>query len=144
MKANRISTLEFALISECLMDNIDFGRITKLINMGANINAVNEYGECVLALIADGYCGGADFIRSGYNLAKLCSFFISNGFDIRRHGIKTVSALQTNIYDKYARMAIEMILRRRAAILRADVKAFAGAICPKSASDKALPHPIKP
>lgn len=144
MKANRISSLEFALISECLMDNIDFGRITKLINMGADINAVNEYGECVLALIADGYCGGGDVLRSGYNLARLCSFFIKNGFDIRRHGLKTVSAIQNNGYDKYARMAIEMILRRRAAIFSADIKALASSVCPKSASDKALPHPIKP
>ncbi len=116
MTVKRIGNLERVLISECVKDTPDFGCISKLFDMGADINAVNEFGECVAAIVFEGYCslyGGN--LRSGYYVPALISMFVKQGFDVKRHGLKTVSELQNCCYDKYVRKGIAMILdiRRR-------------------------------
>ena len=56
MAVKRIGNLERVLISECVKDCPDFGIITKLFELGADINAVNEFGECTAAIVFEGYC----------------------------------------------------------------------------------------
>ena len=111
MTVKRIGNLERVLISECVKDTPDFGCISKLFDMGADINAVNEFGECVAAIVFEGYCSlyGGD-LRSGYYVPALISMFVKQGFDVKRHGLKTVSELQNCCYDKYVRKGIAMIL----------------------------------
>ena len=121
MAVKRIGNLERVLISECVKDTPDFGKISKLFEMGADINAVNEFGECTAAIIFEGYCslyGGA--VRSGYFVPSLLECFFEHGFDVRRHGLKTISELQNCCYDKHVRRAIGMILERRKKIMRND------------------------
>ena len=121
MAVKRIENLERVLISECVKDTPDFGKITKLFEMGADINAVNEFGECTAAIVFEGYCslyGGA--LRSGYFVPSLVECFFEHGFDVRRHGLRTVSELQNCCYDKYVRRAIAMILEKRKKIMKND------------------------
>lgn len=123
MAVKRIGNIERVLISECVKDVPDFGRISKLFEMGADINAVNEFGECTAAIVFEGYCslyGGK--LRSGYFVPSLLECFFDHGFDVRRHGLKTVSELQNCCYDKYVRRAIKMILEKRRKTVKCDCR----------------------
>ena len=142
MKNKRIGTLEMALISECRENRADFGRISKLFDMGADINAVNEYGECVAALIFDGYCAKGDSLQTGYLVPALLRLFIENGFDIRRHGINTVSALQNSCYDKYVRIAIKRLIKLRSELAKKDVRVVA--LAAKLAATKTAKKLVRP
>lgn len=121
MTAKKIGNLERVLISECVKPIPDFGKITRLFEMGADINAVNEFGECTAAIVFEGYCSlyGAK-LRSGFFAPQLVACFIDNGFDVCRHGLKTVSELQNGCYDKYMRMAVKMILDRRRKLFKKE------------------------
>lgn len=125
MAVKRIGNLERVLISECVKDCPDFGKISKLFELGADINAVNEFGECTAAIVFEGYCSlYGDNIRSGYFVPSLLDMFIKHGFDVRRHGLKAVSELQNCCYDKYVRSAIKTILAMRAQIVKCDIGLF--------------------
>lgn len=89
---------------------------------GADPNAVNDIGECVLGIILEGYCSlyGAN-LRSGFFVPMLIETFAENGFNVRRHGLKVISELQNGCYDKYMRRAIKMILKARRECLRQDI-----------------------
>lgn len=135
MTAKKIGNLERVLISECVKPVPDFGKITRLFEMGADINAVNELGECTAAIVFEGYCSlyGAK-LRSGFFAPQLTACFIDNGFDVRRHGLKTVSELQNGCYDKYMRTAIKIILDRRRKLLKQDlntIKLCTAKLCKK-------------
>ncbi|MBQ8605936.1 MAG: hypothetical protein IJ408_04300 [Clostridia bacterium] len=123
MAVKRIGNIERVLISECVKDTPDFGIISKLFDMGADVNAVNEFGECTAAIVFEGYCslyGGE--LRSGYYVPSLLECFFEHGFDVRRHGLKTVSELQNCCYDKYVRKAIAMILEKRRQTVKCDCR----------------------
>ena len=125
MAVKRIGNIERVLISECVKDTPDFGKISKLFDMGADINAVNEFGECTAAIVFEGYCslyGGE--LRSGYYVPSLLECFFEHGFDVRRHGLKTISELQNCCYDKYVRRAIAMILERRRQVAKNNAYAI--------------------
>ena len=128
MKKN-IREVERRLISECVRDIPSFARIGRLFAEGADPNAVNGAGECVLAIAVQGYCAlYGTRLRSGFFLPMIVAVFLENGFDVRRHGMRVISELQNSVYDKYARRAIAMILRARRAAIVNDVKAAAKAI----------------
>lgn len=114
MTCKRIGNLERMLISECVKDEPSFESIQRLFTLGADANAVNGLGECVLAVAAEGYCQlhGAN-LRSGFFMPMIVEAFIENGFSVRRHGLKVISELQNGIYDKYMRRAIRIILAKR-------------------------------
>ena len=135
MTSKRIGNLERVLISECVSKTPDFGTIARLFEMGADINAVNEYGECVAAIVFEGYCSlYGDRLRSGYYAPLLVRCFMENGFDVRRHGLKTVSELENCCYDKHVRAAIKMILDCRRECLKRDIrvlKAVTQKLCKK-------------
>ena len=67
MAVKRIGNIERVLISECVKDIPSFSKIKRLFDMGADPNAVNEIGECVLGIVLEGYCSlyGAN-LRSGF------------------------------------------------------------------------------
>lgn len=114
MKFKKIGSIERILISECVKDMPSFAKIERLFALGADPNAVNEIGECVLAIAMEGYCSlyGAN-LRSGFFAPMLVSVFLENGFDVRRHGTHVISELQNGCYDKHMRRAIKLILKAR-------------------------------
>lgn len=123
MGCKKIGNIERVLISECVRDMPSFAKIGRLFEMGADPNAVNEYGECVLSIVMEGYCSiyGAN-LRSGFFAPMLVSVFIENGFSVRRHGLKVISEMQNGCYDKYMRRAIKMILKARRGCIGRDLK----------------------
>lgn len=141
MKNKRIGELERILISECVKDVPSFAKIGRLLRMGADPNAVNGIGECVLGIAMEGYCSlYGTGLRSGFFVPMIVAVFLENGFDARRHGLQVVSELQNGFYDKHMRRAAGMILRaRRAAFGRDLVKAgkFLASL-PRLATKKAL------
>ena len=145
MAVKKIGNLERVLISECVKNTPDFGRISKLFDMGADINAVNEFGECTASIVFEGYCSlYGNNLRSGYYAPILVNCFAEHGFDFRRHGLKVISELQNGCYDKYIRQAIAMILiKRRDAVKRENaaikkaLKRKASAFCLKLLSPQA-------
>lgn len=136
MTKKRIGNLERALIAECVRDIPSFAKINRLFEMGADGNAVNEYGECVLAIVFEGYCSlyGAN-LRSGFFAPHIVSCFILNGFNTRKHGLHVISELQNNIYDKHIRRAIGIILRDRRENKKRDVATVRA--CLKAITEKA-------
>lgn len=110
----KIGNLERALISECVKDIPSFTKINRLFEMGADANAVNEYNECVLEIVFEGYCSlYGTKLRSGFFAPYIVSCFIMNGFNVRKYGLHVISGLQNNDYDKHIRRAIALILRER-------------------------------
>ena len=122
MAVKRIGNIERVLISECVKDIPSFSKIKRLFDMGADPNAVNEIGECVLGIVLEGYCSlyGAN-LRSGFFVPMLVEIFTENGFNVRRHGLKVISELQNGCYDRHMRRAIKMILKARRECLRRDI-----------------------
>lgn len=137
MKNKRIGNIERILIAECVKDIPSFAKINRLFEMGADPNAVNEYGESVLSIVFEGYCSlyGAN-LRSGFFAPHLVTCFIQNGFDVRKHGLFVISELENGIYDKHIRRAISMILTRRRQLIKKDVKT--AAICLKMIAQKVM------
>ena len=135
MAVKNIGNLERVLISECVKDRPDFGKITKLFEMGADINAVNEFGECTASIVFEGYCslyGGS--LRSGYYVPILLDCFEKHGFDYRANGLKVVSELQNGCYDKYVRQAIVVILTKRRDAIKRENKAIKKALKRKASA----------
>ena len=135
----QISHLEKILIDECRKDVPSLIQINRLFELGADPNAVNEYGESVLSLVFAGYCGEGDKLRDARFAPQITVVFLCNGFDVRRHGLHVISEMQNSIYDKNMRMAIKIILQRRRAAFREDcrtvklcIKAITGKIFRKN------------
>lgn len=123
MAVKRISNIEQALINECVKDRPDFNKIARLFDMGADVNAVNRYGECVAAIVFRGYCAlHGEELRSGYYVPQLIRLFVKHGFDLRKFGLKTISELQNSCYDKYVREGIGLILKLRHKRIKQDIK----------------------
>ena len=123
MTLKKISNIERVLCMECIRDVPDFAKINKLFELGADINAVNEYGECVAAIVFAGYCSEyGNTLRSGYYVPKLLKVFLENGFDVRRNGFYTLSELQNGVYDKYIRSAMATIYKLRYRLFVTDCK----------------------
>lgn len=135
MAVKKIGNIERVLISECVKDIPSFAKIKRLFDMGADPNAVNDIGECVLGIILEGYCSlhGTN-LRSGFFVPMLIEIFTENGFNVRRHGLKVISELQNGCYDKYMRRAIKMILKARRECLRKDINIVCR--CVKNAASK--------
>lgn len=124
-----IGDLERMLIAECVKDIPSFKKINRLFCMGANPNAVNEYGECVLAIVFEGYCSlYGTKLRSGFFAPHIVACFMSQGFNARRHGNRVISELQNGVYDRYIRQAIKMILQERKKAIKRDVTVIASCI----------------
>lgn len=122
MKNKRIGNLERMVIAECVKDVPSFAKIGRLFEMGADPNAVNEYGECVLGIVFEGYCSlYGTKLRSGFFAPHIVNVFLSYGFDARRHGMKVISELETGCYDRYMRMATKTILHERNRLLKRDL-----------------------
>lgn len=119
---NKIGYIEKILIDECRSATPSFAQINKLFDLGANPNAVNEYGESVLSVVFDSYCGGGDIIRSGKYAPQIVVAFLVNGFDVRRHGLKAISSMQNSIYDRNMQIATKIILQRRRDAFKNDCK----------------------
>lgn len=118
-----IGKIERALIAECVKDIPSFLKIQRLFELGADANAINEFGECVLGIIFEGYCSMyGTKLRSGFFAPHIVSCFIENGFDVKRHGLKVISELQNGCYDRYIRKAIYMILLRKMNFVRVGSK----------------------
>ena len=135
MNDKKIGNIERVLISECVKDIPSFTKINRLFELGADPNAVNEIGECVLGIAIEGYCSlyGTN-LRSGFFAPMLVSVFIENGFSVRRHGLKVISEIQNGIYDKYIRQAAKIILKKRGECLRQDIRTVKR--CIKSISNR--------
>lgn len=131
----RIGYIEKILIDECKRETPSFAQINRLFDLGANPNAVNEYGECVLAQVFRAYCGGGDKIRNAVYAPQIVITFLVNGFDVRRHGLNVVSEMQNSIYDRNMRIAIKIVLDRRRAAFKADCKTVH--LCLKAITNKA-------
>ena len=131
----KIGYIEKILIDECKSENPSFAQINRLFDLGANPNAVNEYGECVLSQVFRAYCGGGDKIRKSVWAPQIVVAFLVNGFDVRRHGLNTISEMQNSIYDRNMRLAIKIILDRRRAAFKADCKTVH--LCLKAITGKA-------
>ncbi len=131
----KIGYIERILIDECKSENPSFAQINRLFDLGANPNAVNEYGECVLSQVFKAYCGGENQIRKSVYAPQLVIAFLVNGFDVRRHGLNVISEMQNSIYDRNMRLAIKIILDRRRAAFKSDCKTVR--LCLKSITGKA-------
>lgn len=135
MKNKQIGNLERMVIAECVKDVPSFGKISRLFEMGADPNAVNEYGECVLGIVFEGYCSMyGTKLRSGFFAPHIVAVFLQYGFDAKRHGLKVISELQNSCYDRYIRMAIKTILSERNRMIKRDIAIFKN--CMKNISDK--------
>ena len=130
----QIGYLEKVLIDECRKDEPSLIQINRLFELGADPNAVNEYGESVLANVFADYCGGGEKLRFAKYAPQIVVVFLCNGFDVRRHGLKLVSELQNSAYDKNIRTAIKIILSRRKAAFKDDCKTFR--LCLKAITGK--------
>ena len=123
MKNKKIGTLERMVIAECVKDVPSFSKIGRLFEMGADPNAVNEYGECVLAIAFEGYCSlYGTKLRSGFFAPHIVSVFIQYGFNARKHGLRVISELQNSCYDRYIRMAIRNIHKERSRLMRKNLQ----------------------
>ncbi len=135
MNNKKIGNLERALIAECVKDVPSFLKINRLFELGADANAVNEYGECVLGIIFEGYCSlyGSN-LRSGFFAPYLVRCFLQNGFNTRRHSLKVISELQNGSYDKHIRRAIKILLDERRRAFKQDMHTIGS--CIKAISSK--------
>ncbi len=135
----RIGQLERMVIAECVKDVPSFAKIGRLFDMGADPNATNEYGECVLAIVFEGYCClYGTKLRSGFFAPHIVSTFMSYGFNAKKHGLSVVSELQNSSFDRYIRQAIKMILYSRNKQIRRDI--ITAKNCVKNLSAKVLQH----
>ena len=116
-----IGDLERMLIAECRKETPSVVHINRLFDLGADPNAVNEYGESVLFLVFDGYCGDREKVREAVYAPQITLLFLCNGFDVRRHGLKAISSMQNSVYDKGMRIAMKMILERRREVFKKDL-----------------------
>lgn len=130
----QIGYLEKVLIEECRKEQPSLVQINRLFELGADPNAVNEYGECVLSEVFDGYCGEGETVRSAVYAPQITVVFLCNGFDVRRHGANTVSIMQNGMYDRYMRIAIKILLKRRCAAFAQDCRTLR--LCLKALSGK--------
>ena len=118
----QISYLEKVLIDECRKNEPSLIQINRLFELGAEPNAVNEYGESVLALVFRGYCGNSETVRSAKYAPQIAVVFLCNGFDVRRHGLRVISEMQNSIYDKDMQIAIKIILKCRCNAFKEDCR----------------------
>lgn len=130
----QISYLEKVLIDECRKDEPSLIQINRLFELGADPNAVNEYGECVLSMVFDSYCGDGESLREASYAPQITVVFLCNGFDVRRYGAKVISEMQNSIYDKHMRTAIKILLKRRRAAFREDCRTLR--LCIKAITGK--------
>ncbi len=118
----QIGYIENLLIAECKKDEPNFMQINRLFELGADPNAVNEYGETVMAVLFDSFCGESDVIKEATYAPQIVLVFLMNGFDVRKNALKAISAMQNNIYDRNMRVAIKILLNRRREIIKEDCK----------------------
>jgi len=118
----QIGYIENLLIAECKKDEPNFMQINRLFELGADPNAVNEYGESVMAVLFDSFCGEGDTLREATYAPQIVLVFLMNGFDVRKNAVKAISAMQNNIYDKNVRVAIKILLARRREVIKDDCK----------------------
>lgn len=118
----QIGYLEKVLIDECKKEQPSLIQINRLFELGADPNAVNEYGESVLALVFRGYCGEGDTLRHAKYAPQITVVFLCNGFDVRRHGLSAISEMQNSVYDKDMQIAIKIILKCRYNAFKEDCK----------------------
>jgi len=130
----QIGYIENLLIAECKKDEPNFVQINRLFELGADPNAVNEYGESVLSEIFQSFCGENDKLREATYAPQIVLVFLMNGFDVRKNAIKAISAMQNNVYDKNMRVAIKILLSRRRELLKADCKTVH--VCIKAIGNK--------
>ena len=132
------SDLENKLIDECRNVPPNFSVIKSLVSQGADINAVNEYDQTVLEEIVLGYLFSAkacDHCESGLcyeceygkteHLLDIIDFFVENGWDSVRFGLRCIGALSHSTHDKTMFYAAKKILE---CPLSEDVKAFEDAL----------------
>ncbi len=132
----KIATLERMLINECRKETPSFVHINRLFDLGADPNAVNEYGESVLFEVLNGLCGETDTVRGAEYAPQIVVTFLCNGFDVRRHGLNTVSAIENSIYDKNMRLAAKIILERRRKLFKEDLSTLK--VCAKAIYRKVM------
>ncbi len=130
----QIGYIENLLIAECKKDKPNFMQINRLFELGADPNAVNEYGETVMAVLFDSFCGETDQIRKATYAPQIVLVFLMNGFDVRKNAIKAISAMQNNVYDRNMRIAIRILLNRRRELIKDDCKTLH--LCLKAIGNK--------
>ncbi len=130
----QIGYIENLLIAECKKDEPSFVQVNRLFELGADPNAVNEYGENVLSVIFQSFCGEDDTLKKATYAPQIVLVFMLNGFDVRKNALKTVSAMQNNIYDRNMRVAISILLNRRKELFKDDCKTVR--VCLKAISNK--------
>ena len=130
----QIGYIENLLIAECKKDEPNFMQINRLFELGADPNAVNEYGETVMAVLFDSFCGEGDTLKEATYAPQIVLVFLMNGFDVRKNAIKAISAMQNNIYDKNMRVAMKILLNRRREVLKDDCKTIR--LCIKAIGNK--------
>ena len=130
----KIGYLEKVLIDECRKETPSLIQINRLFELGADPNAVNENGECVLYEVFDGYCGGERGTVNAVYAPQITVVFLCNGFDVRAHGLNVISSMQNSMFDKNMRIAMKIILKRRHAAFKKDCKTLR--LCLKNISGK--------
>ncbi len=130
----QIGYIEKLLIAECKKDEPSFVQVNRLFELGADPNAVNEYGETVLAVIFDGFCAEGDTLRPATYAPQITLLFLMNGFDVRKNALRAISAMQNSVYDKNMRIAIKILLNRRKEVMKADCKTLR--LCVKALGNK--------
>lgn len=97
--------LEDKLLRLCRAGEPDFPKIEAVINAGANINAVNKSGECMLHRIYH------NCQSHGNHLPEITNIFIRSGFHMQKYGRACLSGLVFSSYDRYIVDTAKIILK---------------------------------
>ena len=130
----QIGYIENLLIAECKKDEPNFMQINRLFELGADPNAVNEYGETVMAVLFDSFCAEGEEIKKATYAPQIVLVFLMNGFDVRKNALRAISAMQNNVYDRNMRVAMRILLNRRRDVIKEDCKTLH--LCIKAIGNK--------
>lgn len=96
--------LEDELLRLCKANNPDFAKIEETLLAGADVNAIDNCGECMLL---DLYHSRQ---RQGSHLPEITQLFIQSGFHLEKHARACLSGLVFSSYDRYIFDTAKVIL----------------------------------
>ena len=103
MEEYEFGVLEDRIISLCEAARPDYEAICRQIEGGANVNAVNKYGQAFLSKILLS-------LEHGNKFTDIVKTVLLSGFDSKKLGLRCIESILFTTYDKYFFSAAKLLL----------------------------------